>query len=229
VFRSGELSARSCYEHVSRTHYARRITDTQPVPATAITDPTWLAGALSATARRFRLDREPTAAVLWWYSASTVLLGPVAETFVRGGRPADPALRSLTLLLHADGRLLDASASSFVDRRTAPVRLAAMLEVCVSSVASASGASSRALWAIASDSLANRVLWAGGPTASAAALAADERLPAPRFVDVGGHRVLRRSSCCLVYEAPGQQKCASCPRQRPEDRLRRLRQTLGQG
>jgi hypothetical protein len=209
-------------------HYPLSITDLQTVPATAITDPNWLADALSATARRFRIDREPTVGVLWWYSASSVLLGPAAETFVRGGRAADPALRSLTLFVHPDGRVLDARASSFVDRRAVPVRLATLLDVCVSSVAAASGAPSRALWAIASDSLANRVLWAGGATASAAALAADERLPAPRFVDVAGQRVLRRSSCCLIYEAPGQQKCVSCPRQLPDDRLRRLRQTLGQ-
>lgn len=209
-------------------HYALRIIEPQPVPATAITDPNWLADALFATASRFRLDRESTAGVLWWYSASSVLLGPVAETFVRGGRAADPALRSLTLFVHADGRVLDARASSFVDRRSVPVRLAALLDVCVTSVSAVSGAPRRALWAIASDSLANRVLWAGGATASATALAADDRLPAPRFVDVAGQRVVRRSSCCLIFESPGQQKCTSCPRQLPDDRLRRLRQALGQ-
>lgn len=197
------------------------------MPATAITDPRWLADAVSASARRFRLERHEAAGVLWWYSASSVLLGPVAETFVRGGRAADPALRSLTLFLHADGRPLDARASSFVDRRTVPVRLAAMLAVCVSSVAAVSCAPPRALWAIASDSLANRVLWAGGASASAAALAADERLPAPRYVTVAGQRVLRRASCCLIFEAPGQQKCTSCPRQHPDERLRRLRTALG--
>jgi hypothetical protein len=208
-------------------HYPHVITDLQPVPATAITDPNWLADALSATARRFRLERAEAAGVLWWYSASSVLLGPSSETYVRGGRAADPALRSLTMFLHADGRVLDARASSFVDRRAVPVRLGAMLAVCVSSVTAVSGAGSRSLWAIATDSLANRVLWAGGTAAQATALAADGRLPAPRYVEVAGQRVVRRSSCCLIFEGRGQEKCTSCPRQHPDDRLRRLRVAFG--
>jgi hypothetical protein len=197
------------------------------VPATAVTDPSWLAAQLATTARRYRMDRGASVGVLWWYSASSVLLGPSAESYVYGGRPADPALRSLTLFLHEDGRVLDARASSFVDRLAVPVRLAATLSVCVGAVAAASGAPARTLWAIATDSLANRVLWAGGSAGDAAALAADERLPAPRHVEVAGQRVIRRASCCLLYEAPGQQKCASCPRQHPDDRLRRLRAALG--
>jgi hypothetical protein len=165
--------------------------------------------------------------VLWWYSASSVLLGPPAETFVRGGRVADPSLASMTLFLHPDGRVLDARARATVDHASAPGRVAELVATCVAAVASASGAAPRALWAIATDSLANRVLWAGGGAAEAAALAADERFPVPRYAAVAGRPVVRRSSCCLVYEAPGQQKCVSCPRQRPDDRLRRLREVFG--
>jgi hypothetical protein len=162
--------------------------------------------------------------VLWWYSASSVLLGPPVETFVLGGPVAAGAM---TLFLHPDGRVLDSRASESVPRETASEWVADLVATCVDAVAGASGASPRALWAIASDSLANRVLWAGGEAADAVALAADERFPAPRYVEVAGQRVVRRASCCLVYEAPGQQKCLSCPRQRPDDRLRRLREMLG--
>jgi hypothetical protein len=197
------------------------------VPAVAVTDPAWLAEALDATAGRFRLAGAVTAGVLWWYSASSVLLGPVAESYVRGGRVADPALAATTLFLHRDGRVLDARSSSTVDHAVAAARTAAVVATCADAVAKASGASTRALWAIATDSLANRVLWAGGTAAHAVALAADERFPVPRYVDVGGQRAVRRASCCLVYEAPGQQKCVSCPRQKPDDRLRRLRAALG--
>jgi hypothetical protein len=133
----------------------------------------------------------------------------------------------MTLFLHPDGRVLDARASESVPREAAPGRVADLVETCVSAVTTASGAATRALWAIATDSLANRVLWAGGTDADAVALAADERFPAPRYVEVAGQRVVRRVSCCLVYEAPGQQKCLSCPRQRPDDRLRRLREVFG--
>lgn len=195
--------------------------------ATALTDPDWLADAVSATARRFRLARRPAAGVLWWYSASSVLLGPVAESHVRGGPVADPSLSAMTLFLHPDGRVLDGRSSSTVDDAAAAV--ADVVSECVAAVVAASGAAARALWAIASDSLGNRVLWAGGGAAEAAALAADDRFPVPRFVSVGGQSVVRRSSCCLVYESPGQSKCVSCPRQRPEDRARRLRQAFGQG
>lgn len=208
-------------------HYPRGITGLQPVPAAAVTDPDWLGAALTATASRFRLAGAATAGVLWWYSASSVLLGPVAESYVRGGRTADPALASMTLYLHPDGRVLDARSSSTVDASTAPARVADVVATCVAAVTSASGAAERSLWAIATDSLANRVLWAGGTAANAVALAADERFPVPRYVTVGGQRAVRRASCCLVYEAPGQQKCVSCPRQSPDDRLRRLRAAFG--
>jgi hypothetical protein len=174
-------------------------------------------------ARRFGVGTR-TAGVLWWYSASSVLLGPPAESYVRGG---PVALDSMTLILHPDGRVLDARAAGTVPVDEAPALVAGLVATCVSAVAAASGASPRALWAIASDSLANRVLWAGGSAAEAAALAADERFPRPRYVEVAGQRVVRRVSCCLVYESPGQQKCVSCPRQPPDDRLRRLRAALG--
>jgi len=194
------------------------------VPASAVADPGWLGTQLVRTARRFRVDAR-TAGVLWWYSASSVLLGPAATSYVRGG---PVALDSLTLFVHPDGRLLDARADASVPRAEAPARVGELVAGCVAAVSPASGASSRSLWAVASDSLANRVLWAGGGEADAVALAVDERFPRPRFVEVAGQRVVRRSSCCLVYESPGEQKCVSCPRQRPDDRLRRLREVFGQ-
>ena len=196
--------------------------------AVAVTDPAWLADALAATAARFRLTGSVTTGVLWWYSISSVLLGPVAESYVLGGRVADPALASMTLFTQPDGRVLDARSSSTVDASAAPERVTAVVATCVDAVAKASGAAERALWAIATDSLANRVLWAGGSAVHAVALAADDRFPVPRYVTVGGQAVVRRASCCLVYQSPGQQKCVSCPRQKPDDRLRRLRQALGQ-
>ena len=197
------------------------------MPAEALTDPEWLDEALSATASRFGLTAPATTGVLWWYSASSVLLGPVAESYVRGGRVADPSLGSMTLFVHPDGRVLDARSSSTVDFSTAGAAVASVVEACVAVVAAASGAAERTLWAIATDSLANRVLWAGGSADHAVALAADDRFPVPRYVTVGGRLAVRRASCCLVYEARGQQKCVSCPRQKPDDRLRRLRQALG--
>lgn len=192
------------------------------MPAAALTDPSWLAEQIKVCGRRFGVGAR-TAGVLWWYSASSVLLGPAAESYVRGGRVADPALGSMTLFLHPDGRVLDARAAASVSRDEAPERVSALVSRCVAAIGTA-----RSLWAIASDSLANRVLWAGGGEADAMALAADERFPVPRFARIGGQLAVRRASCCLVYESPGQGKCVSCPRQPPDDRLRRLREVFGQ-
>jgi hypothetical protein len=197
------------------------------VPATAIADTSWLGAQLVLAARRFRVDAR-TAGVLWWYSGSSVLLGPPASSFVGGGRVAAPSLGSMTLSVHPDGRVLDARSADSVSRAAAPTLVGELVATCVEAVGAASAASVRSLWAIASDSLANRVLWAGGGEADAVALAVDERFPRPRFVEVGGQLAVRRSSCCLVYESPGEQKCVSCPRQRPDDRLRRLREVFGQ-
>jgi hypothetical protein len=196
------------------------------VPATAISDAGWLGEQLDLTRRRFRVDAR-TAGVLWWYSASSVLLGPVASTYVRGGPVAAPELGTMTLVVHPDGRLLDARATSVVFRVVAPARVADLVGLCVDAVVSRSAAPVRSLWAVASDSLANRVLWAGGLEDDARALAADPRFPVPRLVVVGRQHVVRRASCCLVYESPGEQKCVSCPRQRPDDRLRRLQAVFG--
>lgn len=89
----------------------------------------------------------------------------------------------------------------------------------------------RPLWAIATDSLANRLLALGravgdvpAVTALAAPLAAaiGAPLPVPRYVDVGGARFSRRASCCLMVELPGGSLCASCPRRPPADRLVQL-------
>ena len=167
--------------------------------------------------------------MLWWYSASSVLLGPPVSSYVRGGPVADPALDSVVLFLHQDGRVLDARSTEVVPLPALGSRLRSALSAAVAAVAGASGAPEPALWAIATDSLANQVLWAGGTPAAAAELAAavGPPLPAPRYVSVEGTPVVRRASCCLIYHAPRQQKCVSCPRQHPDDRERRLREALG--
>ena len=208
--------------------YPRDIADLIPVTAAAVTDPSWLAEQLSVTGRRYRLARSASAGVLWWYSASSVLLGPPVESLVRGGPVADPALAAVTLFLHPDGRVLDARSAGVIGVDELGGRLAGALSAAVSAVAAASGAREPALWAIATDSLANRVLWAGGAASVAADLAASVgSLPVPRYVTVAGTRVVRRASCCLIYEAPGEAKCVSCPRQHPDERRGRLVAQLG--
>jgi FhuF 2Fe-2S C-terminal domain len=191
------------------------------VPASAIRDPGWLGVQLDATARRYRLDRRAAVGVLWWYSASSVLLGPPVSSVVRGEPVAGASLDELVLYLHPDGRVLDARSTEAVGDTG---KLAGALAEAVAAVAKASGAPEPTLWAIATDSLANQVLWAGGAPETAVELARSiGSLPEPRYVSVHGRPVVRRASCCLIYQAPGQEKCMSCPRQHPDDRYRRLR------
>jgi ferric iron reductase protein FhuF len=97
----------------------------------------------------------------------------------------------------------------------------------VAAVAAAGQVRERPLWAIATDSLANRLLAVGravgdvdAATALAGPLAAaiGAPLPSPRYVDVAGVRFTRRASCCLLYRVPHEVLCTSCPRRGPEER-----------
>jgi FhuF 2Fe-2S C-terminal domain len=188
------------------------------VPATAITDASWLSAQLSMSARRYPLGNRQVLGVLWWYSASSVLLGP----FVDG---QDPSLDAVTLRLEADGRVLDARSRPFSGDSAAAVRTA--LGAGISAVASVSGARERHLWAITTDSLATRLLWAGrSSSASSVASAIGPELPVPRYVEVGGRQFVRRVSCCLIYQGTSTAKCTSCPRQTPAERLQRLRASI---
>ncbi|CAM3775390.1 (2Fe-2S)-binding protein [Kibdelosporangium persicum] len=189
------------------------------VPATAITDPGWLSEQLSLSAKRYPLGDRVTLGVLWWYSASSVLFGAVVEA-------RDPALEAVTLLLERDGRVREARSPVFDG--DLPARTHEMLTSAISSIATVSGARERQLWAIAADSLATRMLWAG-KTSQAPDLAAaiGPELPAPRYVEVRGREFVRRVSCCLIYLGTSEQKCTSCPRQKPSERLDRLSRLVG--
>ncbi len=183
-------------------------------PISLIQDVGWLSSQIALAARRYRTRDQAVLGVLWWYSASLVLLGPVVES------SADPA--SVKVLVEPDGRVLSATASALC--RDPGPRLRKVISASAGALSSLTGAPERALWAITTDSLANRVLWAGGRPDDAVALAraVGPELPVPRFVEVGGRTVVRRASCCLVYETPGAEKCVSCPRQTPADRMARL-------
>lgn len=208
------------------------------VPATAITDAAWLRGRLELARQLYGPASPRVLGTVWWYSTSSVLVAPPIEALVSTGAALDPALDAVVLRIQADGRLLGATSSrpfeGDVHELGAAYRDA--LTPAISSVASASGAGERALWAIAADSIANRFLWAGqaaGDVEGTIALAghlADgigDVLPRPRYREVGGHTVVHRVSCCLIDQATGQQKCTSCPAQRPEERDRRIRAALG--
>ncbi|WP_018682051.1 (2Fe-2S)-binding protein [Actinokineospora enzanensis] len=180
----------------------------------------WLPAQIELAGRMYRCTDRAVLGVLWWYSASSMLLAPVAESVVVAGVALDP--RRVTLYSHVDGRL-PAARSDAVCTDVSDA-LEAVLSAFVASVSGVTGARARTLWAIATDSLGNRVLWAGGSPEVALSLAGGvAELPTPRFVSVNGRDYVRRGSCCLVYEATDVPKCVSCPRRHPADRLARLR------
>ncbi|TQF66332.1 hypothetical protein FK531_17640 [Rhodococcus spelaei] len=230
----------------------------------ALADPRWLADRLADSRRAWASNDNRVAGTLWWYGTSSALLAaPVTDLLATGTAP-DPRLGSLTCTVRPDGSVDTVRAGATV-RGPGPLAagLRESLGAIIGALAEPAGPSAGSLWAIAADSLANRALDAGTALGSAtagsalAAMLADligPPMPRPRFVDVGARgpapaaadatpavgsrRLVRRSSCCLIYLAPAvaapgdaeaaeRAKCVSCPRQRPEIRSARLAALLG--
>jgi hypothetical protein len=204
------------------------------VAATKLTDLAWVRARIGGAAKLYGCARPEVLGTIWWYSLSSVLVAPALESLVSTGVALDPSLKAVTLDLVPDGRFAGARSSRVLEGELGPA-LGAALEPVIETVAEAAGARARALGAIATDSIANRLLWAGsaaGDVERAMALAeplvaaTGLGMPKPRFVIVGSTPVVRRASCCLIYEA-NSAKCTSCPRQTPAERDRRLRGALG--
>ncbi|MBJ7453065.1 MAG: (2Fe-2S)-binding protein [Blastococcus sp.] len=194
------------------------------VPATLLADPAWTAQVLDARAPRGRPVDRRVLATVWWYSASSVLVTPPLAGLV-AGLPLSARLEDLTVALLPGAVPIAALAGAGVADPAEDLR--ASLAAVVAAVAEAGGMRERPLWAIATDSLANRLLDLGraaGDSAAATARAAvlaetiGDPLPVPRYEDVGGARFTRRASCCLLVELPSGSMCTSCPRRPPAER-----------
>lgn len=205
------------------------------LPATLLADAGWTAEVLAARAARLRCTDTRVLATVWWYSASAVLLTP-ALTGLATGVPLSARLSDLTLSVRADG--LPAAAVATAAGGDLATDLRTTLAAVVGAVAEAGRMRERPLWAIATDSIANRLLDLGralGDVPAVTALAAPLAeavgtvLPAPRYVDVGGARFARRASCCLVYALPHGSLCTSCPRRPPAERHALLERVARRG
>ncbi|WP_410661712.1 (2Fe-2S)-binding protein [Amycolatopsis sp. lyj-112] len=201
--------------------------------ATLLADAGWVRARIGGAAKLYGCSRPEVLGTIWWYSLSSVLVAPSLESFVRDGEPLDPSLDAVTIDLVPDGRFRGAHSSRVLPGGLAELgkAFAGTLDTAIGTIAEVTGANPRALGAIATDSIGNRLLWTGdtdravalaGPLVAAIGLG----MPEPRFARVGRNTVVRRASCCLIYEA-GNPKCTSCPRQTPEERDRRLRASLG--
>jgi len=194
------------------------------VPGTVLADPDWTAGLLRDRAGSQGTGDRRVLATVWWYSLSSVLLTPSLAGLVTGlplsARLADTAVSFLPGPLPIAAVAGPGSGDPAAELRDA-------LGAVIAAVAEAGGMRERPLWAVATDSLANRLLALGramGEVPRATALAGDLAtaigpvLPAPRYEDVAGQRFTRRASCCLMIEVPGGSLCTSCPRRPPEER-----------
>lgn len=203
------------------------------LPAEVLADDGWTTSRLASGAVARGTDDLRVLATVWWYSASSVLLtAPLAGLVA--GMPLSARLEDTTLAALPSGPLVAAVSSAAVSSGTGPASVEAVGAQLRDSLAAVIGALARAgrmrerpLWAIATDSLANRLLAVGralGDVAAATALAGPlaaavgAPLPAPRYVDVGGARFTRRASCCLLYRVPGEPLCTSCPRRPAAER-----------
>jgi ferric iron reductase protein FhuF len=200
------------------------------VPGTRLADPAWTAEVLTARARRQRTRDRRVLATLWWYSASSVLLTPVLAGLVTGvrlsARLADTSVHLLAGHTPIAATATDGSGDDVAGE------LRESLAAVVTAVAEAGGMRERPLWAIATDSLANRLLALGQAVGDVGAVTALARplatavgpqLPAPRYVDVtapsgGTARFTRRASCCLLDRVPHEVRCTSCPHRTPFER-----------
>jgi ferric iron reductase protein FhuF len=198
------------------------------LPAVRLADPEWTAERIAERALTSGTEDQRVLATVWWYSSSSVLLTPALAGLVTG-RPLSARLEDTTLSMLSGG--LPVAATSSVAGPESVAELGAQLRTTVAgvvrAVARAGATRERPLWAIATDSMANRLLALGralGDVARTTALAAPlaaaigAPLPAPRYVDVAGARFTRRASCCLLYRVPGEPLCTSCPRRPAAER-----------
>ncbi len=203
------------------------------LPAVLLADVAWTADRVDALGRRYRSTDRRALATVWWYSASAALLTPVAAGLATG-YPLSARLADTTL--HEVGGAVLAAVSGAPAGPDPAGELRESLAAAVGAVAAAGGVRERPLWAVATDSLAGRLLAVGralgdveGVTALAAPVAAavGAPMPAPRYTDVGGTRFVRRGSCCLLLRLPGQPTCTACPARRPEERQVLLEDAAG--
>ncbi len=195
------------------------------VPATRLADPVWTAEVLARRAPAQGTTDLRVLATVWWYSASSVLLTPTLAGLVTG-IPLSARLGDLSVSV-LPGLLPAAAVAAGPGSGDLAGDLRNSLGAVTAAVAEAGRMRERPLWAIATDSLAHRLLVLGqavGDVGRATRLAAPlaaavgPPLPGPRYEDVEGNRFVRRASCCLVDRTRGWPTCTSCPRRPPAER-----------
>lgn len=206
------------------------------VSAACVLDAEWMAEQIRLRGLIWGIEDPFVLGTLWWYSASNWLILPTLASSFLTDSLLSPVLEDVRLHWRADSRLPGASSTRLT---TGPVQsmLAESLGSAIERVASICGKGERRLWSIAVDAIAGRYLWLGDVTGresearqTAQDLVADlsPKLPQPRFHTVPSAErstastFVRRGSCCLLYKVAGEHPCGNCPRQHPDERMRRM-------
>jgi ferric iron reductase protein FhuF len=196
-----------------------------------LTDESWLAARIADLGASWRTDSMRVSATLWWCMTASALVERVVPALARRRPIPAPTLDRLTLILRADGTVervgIDeagwhaAGADYGIEATEADIAVALRetLTAVIDCLTAVSGVRGPALWAVVTDVVGSWAVDAGQPPIGRwLAEAIGTALPEPRFIEVAGRTFVRRASCCLVYEAPGCEKCVSCPKRRPDER-----------
>lgn len=212
----------------------------RPVNGRMLTDESWLAARIADLGASWRTDSMRVSATLWWCMTASALVEQVVRALAQRRPLPAPTLDRIALTLRADGtvervRIADTgwTAAGATPDSAEPaadpgidaiptdiaVALRETLTTVIDRLTAVSGVREQALWAVVTDVVASWAVDAGQPAIGRRlAEAIGTALPEPRFVEVAGRTFVRRASCCLVYEAPGCEKCVSCPKRRPHER-----------
>lgn len=203
----------------------------RPVSLEAITDPDWFEQHMRRQESLWHTQDRRVLATLWWYLVSPWVVGPTLVSLTCGTEVLSADFADLTLHMTTDERVTGATSHRVllgddpVDSAAASLR--DLFEHVIPIVADFGHMRERPLWAIATDALANRLLWLGRATAhdldglrkttqllSPLCHAIGYPLPQARYADTERFATMHthRCSCCLIYQTPGANKCASCPR-----------------
>lgn len=222
----------------------------KPVSGRMLGDESWLAARIAELGASWRTDSIRVGATLWWCMTASALVEQVVRALAEQRPIPAPTLDRLALTLRADGsvervgiqapgpdtagatpgRLPAADSAPEATEADIAVAVRETLTTVIGRLAAVSGVREPALWAVVTDVVAGWALDAGQPLIGRRlAEAVGTALPEPRFVEVAGRTFVRRASCCLVYEAPGCEKCVSCPKRRPHEREALLADHARQG
>lgn len=205
------------------------------LPAVMLTDPAWLAERVADTGHRFGCSDLSVVGTLWWYSTSSTLVFLTVASAMVTGRVDDPRLAGRRCSVGPEGDVLGVVGGGALDVGDAIEPMTQALASIIEPLAEVSATRVPTLWAIVSDSIANRCLDVGAALgdrslgsffATAIIGQMGSALPKPRFVDVNGRPFTQRCSCCLLYRTGVAAQCTSCPHRSPDDRRKGLESVI---